>query len=700
MKINKTILSLLMASAIFTSGCTTAANPDINSIDNSKDANNESGTDTGSQKENASGNTGNVVAASDNKASDSGSKVSASDLFSDRDLQNGYEENGSASISLNGQSASCTSDAVKISDSKITITDEGTYILSGTLQDGMVIVDAEKNDKVQIVLNNADISSSTSAAVYVRQADKVFLTTAENTENTLSNGGAYEAIDENNIDAVIYSKDDLTLNGKGSLKILAESGHGVVSKDSLVLTGGSYDITAKNHGLSGKDDVCIADGIYKITAGKDGIHAENNDDESLGFLYISGGEFDITSEQDGISSAYFGQIEGGNFKIQAGGGAQATAIQSEQNIKDRQPVQSIKSVEDIRTVQTMQSEQNFQADESMMERKSPPEFEPAEPRTDISNTDADTVSTKGIKAGGNLWLDGGTFTIDSEDDALHTNSSIYISDGTYQITSGDDGIHADDSAEISGGKIDISQSYEGIEGKTIDISGGEITLTASDDGLNASGGADGSGFGAHRDTFASSEGVYITISGGTIYVKASGDGVDSNGDLTITGGQTYVSGPSGSGNGSLDYNGNATITGGIFAASGAIGMAQNFGSSSTQGAMLVQTDAGAEGDKISLADADGNVLVSWQAETSYGCVIISCPELTQGNTYTLTAGDTSSQIEMSSLIYGQGNGIGGAGKGHGGGMDGNRGGMNDGNDGINDGGIDGHRRGFGNGRMH
>lgn len=717
MKIKKSILPLLMASVLAASGCTSADSPDPGSTGSSQSKNTESrkksSTDTAAGTDSQSGDTAD---SADSPAADPGSRVSASDLFSDRDLQNGYDEKGSAAITLKGTGASCSSDAVKISGSRITITDEGTYILSGTLQDGMVIVDADKSDKVQIVLNGADISCSSSAAVYVRQADKVFLTTAADTENSLSNGGTYEAVDENKIDSVIFSKDDLTLNGEGSLSITAKAGHGIVSKDDLVLTGGSYEITAEDHGLSGKDSVCIADGTFKITSGKDGIHAENTDDASLGFLFISDGEFDITAEGDGISSAYFGQIEDGSFRIQAGGGCKTALMQpqsgqnaadsksgqstadskSGQNAIDRQPVQSLQSDGNIRTAENLSATaaaQDSLPPENMPELKQPAsDFKPSDTQADSSGTDAQTASTKGIKAGGNLWLDSGTFAIDSADDALHSNSSISISGGSYQLASGDDGIHADDNTAISGGTVSISQSYEGIEGKTVDISGGDITLTADDDGINAAGGADGSGFGAHKDSFASSDDASITISGGTMHVKASGDGIDSNGNLTVTGGKTYVCGPSGSGNGSLDYNGEASITGGIFAASGAMGMAQNFGSSSTQGAMLVQTDAGTAGDDISLADASGNVLVTWKAETDYGCVIISCPQLEQGNTYTLTAGNSSSQIEMSSLIYGQGGGRGG--------MDGGRGGMNGGRSGM-DGGkgtIDGSQRGMHGGR--
>lgn len=170
---------------------------------------------------------------------------------------------------------------MQISGSTVTITDEGTYILSGTLNDGMIVVSGEDTDKIRLVLDNVEIKSSDSAAVYVLEADKVFITTASGSENTLANGGEYAAIDDNNIDAVIFSKSDLTLNGAGSLTIDAAAGHGVVSKDDLVLTSGTYNITAASHGLSGKDSVRIANGTYTITSGKDGIQAENTDQTAI-----------------------------------------------------------------------------------------------------------------------------------------------------------------------------------------------------------------------------------------------------------------------------------------------------------------------------------------------------------------------------------------------------------------------------------
>ncbi|MFR2835792.1 MAG: carbohydrate-binding domain-containing protein [[Clostridium] nexile] len=267
-------------------------------------------------------NNSNETSSGSTSTDSSAQGIDVSNMFSDRDKEIGYDEENSTVIKLSDDSTTCDSDAVQISGNTVTIIDEGTYILSGTLTDGMVIVDAEDTDKVQLVLNGVDITSAESAAIYVREADKVFITTASDSKNTLTNGGTYTAIDDNNIDAAIFSKSDLTLNGAGSLTITAKAGHGVVSKDDLVLTSGTYQIDAASHGLSGKDSVRIASGSYTIVSGKDGIHAENADDTSLGFVYLADGTFDITSDGDGISAGNWLQADGGVYTVKAGGGSE------------------------------------------------------------------------------------------------------------------------------------------------------------------------------------------------------------------------------------------------------------------------------------------------------------------------------------------------------------------------------------------
>lgn len=253
-------------------------------------------------------------------ASTSVAKIDTSDMFSDRDKEVGYEETESVIVSLADGGSFCESDAVLIAENTVTIQEEGTYILSGTLSEGMVIVEAEDTDKIQLVLDGVSISNNQSAALYIRSADKVFVTVEAGTENILEQNGTYTAIDENNIDGVVFSKSDLTFNGEGTLIVTAQEGHGIVSKEDLIFTSGTYRITSAGHGISGKDSVRIANGTYAIVSGKDGIHAENTEDSGLGFVYLAGGTFDITSQQDGISASGWLLAEGGSYNILARGG--------------------------------------------------------------------------------------------------------------------------------------------------------------------------------------------------------------------------------------------------------------------------------------------------------------------------------------------------------------------------------------------
>lgn len=529
--------------------------------------------------------------------------LAVDEMFTDRDLRGDYDEAESVPIVLTENGASCDDKSVLISRNTVTVTKEGTYILSGTLN-GMVVVEASDSDKVQLVLNGAEITNESNAAIYAKTADKVFITLASGTQNGLYSG-SFTAIDDNNIDGAIYAKCDLTLNGSGALNIEAAEGHGVVSKDDLAVTGGIITVKAEGHGLEGKDSVRIASGQLNITSGKDGIHSENSDKAEKGFIYIADGQFAIVSDGDGISASYFLQADGGSFSILAADGNSNRTVARDDN--------------------------------------------------------GDTVSAKGLKSDAAMVINGGSFAVDSQDDALHAAGDLTVNGGTLQLAAGDDGIHSDETVTIAGGRVDITDSYEGIEGNHVVIAGGEIHLVATDDGLNAAGGNDGSGFGGRMgggDRFGATDST-ITISGGVLYVNAAGDGIDSNGDLIVTGGETYVSGPENGANGALDYNGSGQITGGILVAVGTSQMAMNFGDTSTQGSILTNVANCKAGDDVQLLDAQGNVLVSYTAESSFHSVVVSCPQIKQGETYTLTAGGNETEITMESLIHG--NGMGGFG---------------------------------------
>lgn len=550
-----------------------------------------------------------ISSASDSKTSDSGSdsdkQLTADDMFSDRDLSGDYSE--CTDITLSDSTASCSDSSVTVADGSVTITKAGTYKFSGTFT-GQIIVNAGDSDKVQLVLDNASITKEGSAALYIINADKVFITTVKGTENTLSSTGKFASSDDaTNVDGAIFSKSDITFNGSGTLNVKCESKHGIVTKDDLKITGGTYNITSASQGLSGKDSVRIAGGNITVTSGTDGIHSENTDDTEKGYVYISGGTLNITSGKDCIDASGTVDIKDGTFTFKAGGGS------SEKTTGDS------------------------------------------------------TESYKGIKADGVLTISGGTFDIDTLDDAIHSNADVMVSGGTLDISTGDDGIHSGNNTAVSGGEINIAKCYEGLEGQTVTVSGGKVTLTSSDDGINAAGGDNqgvGGGFGP--DSFSADSEAKITITGGEIHVNASGDGLDSNGDIEISGGTVYVYGPTSSGNGSLDYENKAVITGGTVIMAGSSGMAMNFGSESTQGSILASTGNASAGTAVKLTDSSGNVIAEFTPTVSFQTVVISTPDITSDGTYTLTVGDSTQEITMSGYIYGSGMGGGFGGGQHGG----------------------------------
>ena len=243
------------------------------------------------------------------------STLDVSDMFSNRDQETEYEESECVVITLNGDSAACESSDVSIEGSTITIQKAGSYIIRGSLKNGTIKVEAGQEDKVQLILDGAEISATGTACIYAKEADKVFVTLAEGSTNQITNTGDFVSVDENNIDSAIFSKCDLTLNGKGSLTVSSEKGHGIVSKDDLKITGGTYEITAGDHGISGKDSIRIADGIIHITSVQDGLHSGNDEDADKGYVYIAGGEITITADDDGIHGESKIVIAGGTINI-------------------------------------------------------------------------------------------------------------------------------------------------------------------------------------------------------------------------------------------------------------------------------------------------------------------------------------------------------------------------------------------------
>ncbi|MDD5952976.1 MAG: carbohydrate-binding domain-containing protein [Oscillospiraceae bacterium] len=574
------------------------------------------------------------------------------EMFTDRDYEVGYEESTSAAIRMDKTAITSSDDSVQIDGTTATITQEGTYLLSGTLTDGRIIVKVPDTAKVHLVLDGVQITSKTSAPLTILTGDKVFVTLAEHSENTLENGGTFEIDSEANIDGAVFSKQDLTFNGTGSLTVTSPSGNGIVCKDDLVFTSGTYTISSASHGLDVNDSVRIANAALTITAGKDGIHAENTDDADLGFFYMASGKLNITAEGDGVSSEAYLQLEGGTVQVIAGGGSENGDKASSGSYGQFMGGTPKPQAPDATTTETAK---NMAAGG-------------AEGETDTSTNDSSSM--KGLKSTGRLVISGGEVTVNAADDAIHSNSDMTIDGGTLTLSTGDDGIHSDDSLTVTDGTIVIDESYEGLEATDLTISGGTLTIKATDDGLNAAGGTDESGVIGGRDAAFPGKGGMssgngsLTITGGSVAITADGDCIDANGSLTITGGDVTVSGANQGDTSILDFDTTGTISGGTFLGTGASSMTQNFSDTSTQGVILLSTGNQAAGTKITLTDDSGKTIISTTAQRDFPCVILSDKAIVSGKTYTLTIGEEETSITMDSTVYGAGNtGMMGGGKG-------------------------------------
>lgn len=613
--------------------------------------------------------------------------------YSDYELDDSFDRQSAASITLSGSTAQSNGSGVSINNATVTISKEGCYLINGELEDGQIIVDAGDSDKVQLVLDKASIHCSTGSAILVRNADKVKVTLAADSENELSDGTEYQT-DDDNPDAALFSKDDLVINGSGSLTVQGNYKHGIAGNDDLVITGGRLTVNSLSHALRGKDSVAILDGTFVLTSQKDGIQASNTEDSTKGWVQIDGGNFTIQSSGDGIQAETNLSIYDGSFTITSGGGAVNGADHTENrgggfgrpggNRPDSangqtspempsQPAEGGQTPSEMPS-QPAEGEQSSSGNESDYSELifDPDDFD------DTSTDDSDTtVSTKGIKAGNALLIQQGTFVIDSADDAIHSNYSVTIDGGSFQLSSGDDGIHAEAYLNINGGTTTIAESYEGLEAAQIHISGGTTQVSSSDDGLNATGGSsfelvDGllvlkdisssdteQTFGGRGGMFEVEDNCDITISGGNLTVTTSnGDGIDSNGSLNVSGGTVLVFGSSSGGEGALDYTGSSSISGGTLVALGSSGMAQSMEPDDSHATLMVTWDeVQPAGTRLTLCTQQGEILCSLQSTNSFQTAVIGTDSLSAGQKVSLYTGGTvnsdSQLLTMGTLSDGE-----------------------------------------------
>lgn len=586
-----------------------------------------------------------------------------SSLFSDRDRNPSYDTIDTE-IKLTGSSAEINGKGASAEGSVITISEDGTYRITGTLNDGQLIVNAPKA-KVQLVLDNADITCKTSAPINILDCDKTFITLAENSKNSVTDSRS-ACTDENSEapDSAIFSEDSLTINGSGSLTVKGSYLDGVHSKDDIVITGGKLDVTAVNNGIKGKDYVAAANGEITVNAQNDGVKSTNTDDDTLGFVYIEDGSFNITAGGDGIQAETIFYASGGTFNIVSGGGSENAPenngggfgggfgggrgemkFPTDENGKIQMPDFPNGGNFGHGGIEIPTDENGNFTKPQRPDGFGGGRFPQNGEASDDSDS-ADTVSVKGIKAGLGVSISGGKFNIDAYDDTLHSNGSMFISGGNITLKAGSKGIHADSQISVSGSAdINITNSYEGIEAAVIDISDGNIRIKASDDGFNGSDGTNQGGMGTY------SQSVQINISNGKVFVDAEGDGLDSNGNINISGGTFIVNGPQNSGNSALDVNGKMTVDGGLLIAAGSSGMAESPNSSSTQNCISANLGKTfTAGTLVTLTNSKGEEILSFAPSKTFGHIVISSPDIKTDEEYTLSTGGSSS-AEVTDGLY-------------------------------------------------
>lgn len=590
----KIVLPAALIAALMSSGC------------------GKSNSDSASNQTTIASDSQTVTAADGNEEEEKVSTVEVAE-YEDSDFDEDYDESTATIITLS-DTITVSGDNATVKDNIVTITAGGTYIITGT-GNGQIVVDSEDKEIVRLVMKNATLTSDSDSPIYIAQAKKTIVTLAAGTTNQITDTASHEeSTEENaiNTDAAIYSKDSITINGSGSLTINCTNANGLTSKDHLVITNGTLNITAGNNGLKGKDYVLINNGDITIDSVNDGIKSTNTKDTSLGYISIDGGKITINSDGDCIQAETDLYINGGTFTLTSADGNY-----------------EVKSGSDMPGGGMMgggQRPDNMQA----------PGNNTQTPDSSDTTTEDESTSQKGLKASCNIVISGGTLNINTADDAIHSNQTVTYNNATSTIATGDDGIHADNTLTINNGTINITKCYEGLEAYEITINDGDIDIAANDDGINASDSSVSTtstqpqmGMGGMDNGTA-----VLNIKGGNIYVNASGDGLDSNGYIYQSGGYVIVDGPSNDGNGALDYDQTYEITGGTLMAAGSSGMAQNVSDSSTQGSVIVYLSERYDGGKkVSLTDDSGNELLSFTPAKSFNCIQFSSSDIVTGGTY-------------------------------------------------------------------
>ena len=555
----------------------------------------------------------------------SGEKLDVDTHYSEQDLS--WDASSETAIDLSNPTAT---DGVTVEDGTLTITKAGTYKLSGEYQ-GQIKVETADSDAVRLVLDNANITNSSGAALNVVNADEVILYSASGTTNTISDGADYTATGEDDPDAVVYSKADLTIAGEGTLKVNGNHEDGIHTSDGLVIASGTLEVNAANTGIKGKDYVDILGGTINVTAQQDGIKSTNDTDEGQGWTRLSNGTVTVNAGDDGFKASRVVEISGGSLTVEqsdegieaqyinvSGGDVNVTSADDGMNasLKTSNSESTDSSANTSDTANQRQNnqqqgslpggQQNGASNQQQQGTGQPPQGQPPA----VSGTSQDGTSQNGASG-----------TAQQQNNTQNQGNQ-----------------NMGQPPAMPGGNAQDGTSQNGTTGT------GQQGM-----GQPPQGGMPGGGGGTFEVVDAA-----INVSGGNITVNAEGDGIDSNGVTTLSGGTLIVNGPSQGGNAALDTNGDLLLNGATVLSGSTADMFEAPSTNSTSGYLKLTNSSGFEqGSTVQVADSSGKVVANYKVtKSNVQLVLVSSSSIVKGQSYTVYTTTSAVDSNATSLASG------------------------------------------------
>ena len=550
----------------------------------------------------------------------SGEKLDVDTHYSEQDLN--WDTSSETAIDLSNPTAT---DGVTVEDGTLTITKAGTYKLSGEYQ-GQIKVETADSEAVRLVLDNANITNSSGAALNVVNADEVILYSASGTTNTISDGADYTATGEDDPDAVVYSKADLTIAGEGTLKVNGNHEDGIHTSDGLVIASGTLEVNAANTGIKGKDYVDILGGTINVTAQQDGIKSTNDTDEGKGWTRLSNGTVTVNAGDDGFKASRVVEISGGSLTVeQSDEGIEAQYI----NVSGGDV--NVTSADDGMNASLKTS--NSESTDS------------SENTSDAANQQQNNQQQGSLPGG----QQNGTSNQQQQGMGQPPAMSGTSQDGTSQ--NGASGTAQQQNNTQNQGNQNMGQPPAMPGGNAQDGTSQNGTTGTGQQGMGQppQGGMPGGGGGTFEVIDAA-----INVSGGNVTVNAEGDGIDSNGVTTLSGGTLIVNGPSQGGNAALDTNGDLLLNGATVLSGSTADMFEAPSTDSTSGYLKLTNSSGFEqGSTVQVADSSGKVVANYKVtKSNVQLVLVSSSSIVKGQSY--TAYTTTSAVDSNAASLASG----------------------------------------------